>query len=239
MAGMPANLRADSWLSYCLAGKQIYVVQPRSASLYLYSVTTNSWRAYPPAGSRGGGASDDDNSDDSSDDDIVPPGTLNLEVDGNDEANTVKFTVTAAGPGQGGTGTWTLVNTGTTPGYIDLESISVTNAENYDVATNEAEAAEDVDTSDATGGGELGANLDVVLFIDVNSDGVADAGETVIYAGKLDAIAASYDQNLPLAAGGTTWVSLTWSVDISVGNSIMGDSATLNTSIELSETSGQ
>jgi hypothetical protein len=79
----------------------------------------------------------------------------------------------------------------------------------------------------------------VVLFVDTSNDGVADAGETVIYAGKLDDIAGSYDLNLPLAVGGATYISLTWSVDILVGNTIMGDSATLNMSIELSETSGQ
>jgi len=207
-------------------------------TFYSYIISGNSWMVVPPPGTGTGGGSDD-YSYGGDDDGPSPARTLNLEVDGNDGVNTVKFTVIGANPGQSGAGTWTLVNLGTTAGYIDLESISVTNAENFDAATDEAEAAGDDDTSDATGGGELGANLDVVLFVDTNNDGVADAGETVIYAGKLDDISASYDLNLPLAAGGTTYISLIWSVDISVGNTIMGDSATLNMSIELSETSAQ
>lgn len=173
-------------------------------------------------------------------------GTLNLTVNGNDGANTVVFTVTNANPGESGAGTWALVNTGNLDGYIDLENISVTNAENYDANTDEAEAADDSDTSDATGGGELGANLDVVLFIDDGSgggtanNGIQDGTEATIYSGKLDSIAASYDQNLPLAGpGGTTYISMTWSVDSSVDNIIMGDSATLDIDVELGQTAGQ
>jgi len=172
-------------------------------------------------------------------------GTLNLTVNGNDGANTVEFTVTNANPGESGAGTWTLVNTGNLDGFVDLENISVTNAENYDANTDEAEAVDDSDTSNATGGGELGANLDVVLFIDDGSgggtanNGIQDGTEATIYSGDLDSIAGSYDQNLPLAGGATTYISMTWSVDSSVNNIIMGDSATLDIDVELGQTAGQ
>jgi len=240
MTAMPIGLVAGSYLSYCPVLEQIFLSRGGVATYYSYIISSNSWMVVPPPGTGTGGGSDDSDYGYGGGDDVpITPGTLDLEVDGNDGVNTVKFTVTGANPGQSGAGTWTLVNSGTTAGYIDLENINVTNAENYDAATDEAETAGDGDTSDATGGGELGANLDVVLFVDTSNDGVADAGETVIYAGKLDDIPASYDLNLALAAGGTTYISLTWSVDILVGNTIMGDSTTLNMSIELSETSGQ
>jgi spore coat-associated protein N len=183
---------------------------------------------------------------------VFTAGTLNLTVDANDGSNTVKFTVTNANPGQSGAGTWTLVNAGSLAGYIDLESISVTNAENYNAATNEAETYNavtnptgDTDTSDLTGGGELAANMDVVLFIDdgtgggTPNNGIKDGTEATIYSGKLGSIASSYNQNLSLGAGSTTYISMTWSVATSVGNTIMGDSATLNLTIELGQTSGQ
>jgi hypothetical protein len=166
-------------------------------------------------------------------------------VNENDGSNTVVFTVPNANPGQSGSGTWTLVNNGSLPGYIDLEAISVTNAENYNAATNEAEAADDADTSDATGVGELAANLDVVLFVDdgagagVANNRILDGTEVTIYSGKLGAIAASYNQNMLLAAGGTTYVSMTWSVSTGVNNLILGDSATLNITFELGQVSAQ
>jgi predicted ribosomally synthesized peptide with SipW-like signal peptide len=172
-------------------------------------------------------------------------GTLNLTVNGNDGSNLVVFTVTDANPGQSGAGTWTLVNNGSLGGYIDLESISVTNAENYNAATNEAESANDADTSNDTGVGELAANMDVVLFVDngagggTANNGVRDGTEALIYSGKLGSIAASYDQNLALAAAATTYISMTWSVGTGVNNTIMGDSATLNMTVELGQTTGQ
>jgi predicted ribosomally synthesized peptide with SipW-like signal peptide len=169
-------------------------------------------------------------------------GTLNLTVNTNDGTNTVVFTVTDANPGESGAGTWALVNVGTVDGDITLSDILVTNAENYDAVTNEAEAVDDTDTSDETGGGELGANLDVVLFVDdggttgTANNGILDGDEATIYAGKLDDIAASYDPTLPLPGGETTYISMTWSVDTTVNNTIMGDSAQLDMTLVLTQT---
>jgi len=173
-------------------------------------------------------------------------GTLNLTVDAIDDGiGAAKFTVTNANPGQGGAGTWTLVNAGNLAGYIDLESIAVTNAENYNAATNQAEAVDDADTSNGTGVGELAANMDVVLFVDdgagagTANNGIKDGTEATIYSGKMGSIAANYEQNLALAAAGTTYISMTWSVGLAVNNTIMGDSATLALTFELAQTSGQ
>jgi spore coat-associated protein N len=170
-------------------------------------------------------------------------GTLNLTLNGEDgDMATGLFTVTDANPGEVGVGTWTLVNNGTLDGYIDLSGIAVTNAENYDADTDEAEASVDADTSDETGVGELAANLDVVLFVDdgagggTANNGIKDGTEAAIYSGKLGSIAETYDQDLALTAGGTTYISMTWSVASSVGNTIMGDSASLAITFELEQT---
>lgn len=173
-------------------------------------------------------------------------GTLNLTVNGVDDGiGIAEFTVTNANPGQTGAGTWTLVNAGNLAGFIDIESIAVTNAENYNLATNQAELENDADTTDLTGVGELAANMDVVLFVDdgagagTANNGIKDGTEATIYSGKLGSIAATYPQNLALAASGTAYISMTWSVDIAVNNTIMGDSATLNMTFELAQTTGQ
>jgi len=182
---------------------------------------------------------------------VVSGTAVNTSIDitpGGDGVNGyVEFGLTdPVKPGSSGTITWTLNNVGTVDGDITLSDIVVTNAENYDEDTDEAEKTPavggDTDTSDETGGGELGANLDVVLFVDDGSgggtadNGIQDGTEATIYTGKLDAIAASYAPTLPLAGLGTTYISMTWSVDSGVGNTIMGDSATLDMTFVLTQT---
>ena len=115
---------------------------------------------------------------------VFTAGTLNLDLtdtsdDGTEgEAATWVFPALAPGAtGGGGAGNGlTISNTGTLDGYLDLSSITVINAENYDVLTDEAEALPavggDDDTSNATGGGELGANLPVPSWIDADNEGV-------------------------------------------------------------------
>jgi predicted ribosomally synthesized peptide with SipW-like signal peptide len=176
-------------------------------------------------------------------------GTLNLTVNDKDGENAIVFTVTNANPGESGAGTWTLKNVGTVDGDITLSGILVTNAENYELATNEAELYHaatnpggDADTFNATGVGELGANLDVVLFVDDGTgggtagNGIKDGTEASIYSGKLDGIAAyTPPLSLALAGGGTTYISMTWSVDSGVGNTIIGDSAQLDMTFVLTQ----
>ena len=171
-------------------------------------------------------------------------GTLDLNLDGGN-VNVVKFTVADTYPGASDKGSWTLLNAGSLAGYVDLENISVANAENYDVDTNEAEAADDLDTSNVIGGGELGANLDVVLFWDDGTgggtagNGIQDGTEATIYSGALDDIASSYQANYFLDVGATTYISMTWSIGTGVNNQIQGDSATLDITFELAQTTGQ
>jgi len=52
----------------------------------------------------------------------------------------------------------------------------------------------------------------------------------------LGSISATYDQDLALAAGGTTYICMTWDVADEVDNKIMGDSATLEITFDLDQT---
>ena len=185
-------------------------------------------------------------------------GTLNLALtddapdatDGEDAT----WVVAALVPGASGGGErLTINNNGSADGYLDLSGIGVVNAENYDANTDEAEATMDADTSDLTGGGELGGDLLVQIWLDANNDGaVGGAGGTLteesIYpaaaigvadpgvTGVLDDIAASYDLDKALTAGSTTYIALQYSLPSSSNNTIMGDSATLSFTVELDQT---
>ena len=163
-------------------------------------------------------------------------GTVNLTVDGNDNTNTVEFTVANIAPGSSGVGTWTLVNAGSIAGFVDLESISEVSTEGLNPES---------ETGDTGEPGELGLNLDVVLFWDDGAgsgtlnNGVQDGTEVTIYSGALDGILSSYGADYPLAVSATTYVSMTWSVDTAVGNDIQGDVSTLGMTFELAQTAGQ
>jgi len=82
--------------------------------------------------------------------------------------------------------------------------------------------------------GELSANMDIVLWVDANQDGVQDAGETVLYSGKLNAVVGPYDVGAH-AAGTTIYVSMEYSIDGTVGNEIQGDSCTFDIVFELTQ----
>jgi spore coat-associated protein N len=64
-----------------------------------------------------------------SNDNTFTAGTLDLNVDGGN-TNVVKFTVANMRPGNQPKGTYTLANVGSIDGFLDLESIAVTNNEN-------------------------------------------------------------------------------------------------------------
>ncbi len=191
---------------------------------------------------------------------VFTAGTLNLDLtdtsdDGTEgEAATWVFPAIAPGvSGGGGAGNGlTISNTGTLNGYLDLSSITVTNAENYDVNTDEAETADDADTSDATGGGELGANLLVQIWIDADNDGLVGGGggtltEVSIYpaaaigvadpgTGVLDSIAGSYDLDELVNAGTSTYIALLYDLPgAATNNASQGDSATLTFTVELDQ----
>jgi spore coat-associated protein N len=160
-------------------------------------------------------------------------GTLDLNLDGGN-SNVVKFTVSDVKPGDSGGGTWTVANVGDIGGYLDLESCSVSE----DIGTSTEPELADEGGSDTA---QLGNYLMVHIFVDANNNGIWEMGETDI-AGTdtvpvaINTIVASYDLNVSLAGGGgTTYVTLLWSVASDTDNRIQGDSVTLNLGFELQQ----
>ncbi len=167
-------------------------------------------------------------------------GTLNLTVDGNDGANTLKFTVTDANPGASGSDTYTLVNAGTIDGVLDIEAISVTDYEN-DCVSAESDAGDVTCGDPGAGEGELSANLNIDAFWDIDGDGVFDVGDgdNYIEQDTLDNWAANYEEDVALDSGDTTYITFEWSVDGAVGNDIQTDSLELDLSFEMGQFAAQ
>ena len=194
---------------------------------------------------------------------VFTAGTLNLDLtdtsdDGTEnEVATWVFPAIAPGvAGGGGAGNGlTIKNTGTLTGYLDLSSVTVANAENYDALTDEAEATDDTEGTADTDVGELGANLLVQIWFDTNNDGAVnvDGGslllETSIYpagtigvdtdpgvTGVLDSFTGLYDLDESLANGSDTYIALLYDLPgAATNNACQGDSATLTFTVELDQ----
>lgn len=166
-------------------------------------------------------------------------GTLDLDVDGNNGKNTVKFTVANMKPGNQPNGTYRLNNVGSITGYLDIESISVTNNENGCVEP-ETEAGDGTCNNPGAGEGELQNVVNLRLFEDNDCNGWIGAGETVFYNGMTGAVAGNYELNKQINASGTACVTALfdwWST--ASDNLAMGDDMTLNMTFELAQTTGQ
>jgi len=138
-------------------------------------------------------------------------GTLELNLSGI-SSNTGIFNVEKMAPGDTKTGTWTLKNTGTIDGFLELQGVSVQNKELG------CEAAEgggvDLTCGDPGGGeGELQNVTNLLLFVDADNDGVFDGGERLIYNGVTgSASSMNQDLNIPFAADEQTYITaiFTW-----------------------------
>ena len=161
-------------------------------------------------------------------------GTLNLvltdSADDGTESETATWVAPNMAPGDTGGAVLQVDNTGTIAGTLDLANVAVANAPG---PTPESESLPD--------NGELGANLLVHMFFDVNGNGAFDVGDTDIYgtdAGllALDGIAAVlYDLDYALGAGATTNISMNWDLPTTTGNDCQGDIATLTFTVELDQ----
>jgi spore coat-associated protein N len=164
---------------------------------------------------------------------IFTAGTLDLNLDGVN-TNVVKFTVGDVKPGDSDTGTWDVTNVGSIGGYLDLESVGVTQA----VGTSTD--PELVDEPSHTDTAQLGTYLLAHVFIDTDDSGTWNSGETNIFGTAaspvaINTIAANYALDLSLAASATNHITLTWSVPASADNRIQGDSVTLGMTFELQQ----
>jgi len=141
----------------------------------------------------------------------IVSGSLDLRVDGQNPWTSAKVNVGNMKPGDSGVATMTVNNAGTLAGTLTVDITGLSDAPG---TTPEPEPTPD--------NGELSANLDIVIWVDTDNDGIKDAGETQLYGGKLNAEAGPYTVGT-LIGGGTTYVSLSYSLGGGVGNVIQGD----------------
>jgi predicted ribosomally synthesized peptide with SipW-like signal peptide len=161
-------------------------------------------------------------------------GNLNLTLDSNDGINTVKWTLSNLVPGNQPKGHFVLANTGSINGFVDLENIQITSHENTLIEP-------EIDAGDTSSDeGELEDVLGMTLFWDKGCDGWFSAGDEYIFNGKAADIAASYDKNIPVAAGASVCVEGIfnwWST--AEDNKAMTDSFDLDMAFELGQTTAQ
>ena len=133
----------------------------------------------------------------------ITAGTLDLQID-DVNTNVVKIDIQNWKPSSGPyCYTYKLTNVGTLNGYLDLSSVVVTDLEN---SYTEPEIESGDSTSDV---GELSTLLRMHMFVDAApSNGYFGFEDTTIYTGYMSGVASSYNQNLPIAAGQTVYVTV-------------------------------
>jgi len=130
-----------------------------------------------------------------SEDNTFTAGTLDLTAVG---GSPMPFAVANMKPGDSGSGTVTLTNAGTI-GAAELD-IAVSTIVNDDVDTAEPEN----DQGTNTGNGDLGGQLLMVLWLNVNQNGVFDAGDVeLLNDGTVSAYDATNNPTLTYVAADT------------------------------------
>ena len=145
-------------------------------------------------------------------------GTLDLKVNGVDNPVS-SFTVGNVYPGASGSVSVTLTNSGTIAGTLTMAIVSVVNLPGV---TTEPEAA--LGTPD---NGELGANMQITIWVDSDGDGTLDASESTLYSGLLNGAGGALSVG-NLAGGESTHVGIAYNVPTTVGNEIQGDICTFS-----------
>lgn len=148
----------------------------------------------------------------------IQTGTLNLTLDGDDE--TVEFlTEENVAPGDTGSSTLELVNTGSLTGYVDVE---VTSVENYENGRQGNERSVDDSGGDpGQGNGELQNHLEVS----------ADLGGEELWPGSALATNAIsegnvYDLDYELGSEASATFELGWELPTDTGREAQSDSLT-------------
>jgi len=132
-------------------------------------------------------------------------GTLNLQV-GKDDPTSVKIELSNMKPGdKSNAATWLVKNTGSIAGKLTVGVGAITNNENGCI---EPEGDDSCNTTN----GELGANLKVAFWMDVDKDGSWSSGDYYLTSGGNKIPWATGETTLPPAAydilnnyGSKTW----------------------------------
>jgi spore coat-associated protein N len=163
-------------------------------------------------------------------------GTLDLNIDGGDIAVTT-VNVTDVAPGESGSGNSTLANVGNLEGELDISTSAVTNAPGAGGTEYEG------------GSGELGANAEIAMYIDVDqssdwssgdiglkSDGTKYNHPTALDYDVINNYASeSWDATENMTASAADYFFVLWQVGTGVGNEIQGDSASFDITFVLEQ----
>ena len=156
-------------------------------------------------------------------------GTLDLNIDGGDTAVTT-FSVSNVAPGDSGSGSSTLANAGNLSGELDIEFSAITNTPGAGGGEYEG------------GSGELGANAEIAVYIDVDQSGAWSSGDIGLKSDgttynhptalDYDAIddygSISWNAVETMAASAQDDFIVMWRVPTSAGNDIQGDNVSFN-----------
>jgi spore coat-associated protein N len=163
-------------------------------------------------------------------------GTLDLNINGGNIAVTT-FNVSAVAPGDSGSDNSTLANVGSLLGELDISTSAVTNTPGAGGSEYEG------------GSGELGANAEIAMYIDVDDSGTFNAGDiglksdNTTYADPtplaydiIDNYASkSWNATENMSASASDYFYILWRVPTGAGNDIQGDSVSVNITFVLEQ----
>jgi spore coat-associated protein N len=172
----------------------------------------------------------------SSTNNVLTAGTLDLNIDGGNVAVTT-FTVSSAAPGDSGFGSSTLANVGTMDGELDVTTSAVTNTPGAGGTEYEG------------GSGELGANAQIAMYIDVDQSGTWNAGDIGLQSdGTTYSFPTALNYDVINNYASETWnavetmgilasddIIVNWQVPTGAGNDIQGDSVSFDISFILEQ----
>jgi spore coat-associated protein N len=164
-------------------------------------------------------------------------GTLDLNINGGDIAVTT-LSVSDVAPGDSGSDNSTITNVGSLLGELDISTSAVTNTPGAGGTEYEG------------GSGELGANAQLAMYIDVDQSGDWSAGDiglksdnttydhpTALDYAIFDNYASkSWDATENMSASAADDFLMLWQVPTDTGNDIQGDSVSVNITFVLEQT---
>jgi spore coat-associated protein N len=162
-------------------------------------------------------------------------GTLDLTIGGGNTAVTT-FSATAVKPGDSGTGSSVLANTGSMNGTLGITFSAISNTSGGTAEFN-------------NGTGDLGANTEMAVYIDVDQSGAFNAGDIGLKAdgttytsvgglqyASIDSYGGkSYAAVETLANGAADSFAVAWNVPTTAGNSIQGDAVSFDVTFTLDQ----
>ena len=164
-------------------------------------------------------------------------GTINLKV-GDDDLTIWNFVIPNIEPGNSGSEETVLANIGSIDGYLH---IAFDNRVNNEMKCVEPELNDLIPADDSCGDpgedlGELAENLDLLVYIDENSDDNFSLGtDTLVYQGKAKGILQGDEFNYSLLTSEARDLRIEWSLDLSVGNIVQSDKAGFDIVFELTQ----